>query len=147
VIWKCECGEVFPELGDRRGFGTAVSHKRKTGHRILGLFDDKGDKLVTGLSASRAIALGLLKPKEKKAPADDSDPRTATLAPGKLIVRPFTGEVSPEILVLYEIAQARFPRYKSASLKQFVHDVAFGFFADHREELGVAELFRPAKPC
>jgi len=157
-VWKCECGQEFIEPGDKSGVHEMMAHYNQTKHRILGLFDaDTGEKLVNGRAISAAQKLGYLLPSDKpktppkkgKAKGEEKEPSKGTnvtvvqqQAPAKAVIRPLITDLSPAILVLYEVARARYPQYLNASIQQFIEDCVVGFCSDHSDELGLDEILR-----
>lgn len=138
--WRCDCGESFEEDGSGVGTKQMMSHYNKTRHKILGLFEGE-EKLLGGRSIAAAQKRGYI-PKKQKAKSPMS-PDIQFLSPAKAVIKPIVVELSPTLLVLYEVARARFPEeYGEAPLEQWVEECVMGFYRDHADELGLSALLK-----
>lgn len=157
LVWRCECGEDFPEPGDRSGFGRAFRHMLDTKHKIMGLVDaDTGDLLVKGLSLRNAQKAGYVRRKaeDEKTQAEQGIPvveqsksKPKGIPGAYLTVKPLVAEVSPELLPLYNLAKEIFPAdYGDATLSEWVNDVIAGYYADNAEVFDLGRLLRKKRP-
>ncbi len=71
----------------------------------------------------------------------DGDERKPLLK-GKIVVEEFI--VDDRLRLLYDLARIRFPQYQ-VTIGEFIWDVVFSYFKEHKEELGMDLLFPELK--
>jgi len=137
LVWRCECGNEYPESGDRHGFGMCWRHTLDTGHKAVGLVDrETGQVVVKGLSLRNAQKAGYVRRKmedeavqtEQPGPIVEQPKQKQKPVPGAyLTVKPLVAEVSPELLPLYHLARETFPAdYGDDTLSEWGYDVIAG---------------------
>jgi hypothetical protein len=144
MFWVCECGEEFPESGDRKGWGQVWRHSMDHKHKVKGLFDSEtGEMLVKGPDMRNAINKGYLQPKEpktvkstpKKSGKDNGQVSSTTRAKMR-----FTDvELDPSLWILFDLARLKWPDEYDDTPESFAFWVAeciFAFYQEHAEELG-----------
>lgn len=149
-VWKCTCGEEFPEPGDWSGFAaTRVHMNHNPGHRIVGMIDtETGELLVRGLAHQKAQDLGFLTPKGRggRKPTRTYGPGIEAISPGKLVIKPIVAEISPEMLSFYHIARVAFPGYSEATVTEWLEDCVVGFYLTYWRSLGLDKLIKRFLP-
>lgn len=156
LVWRCECGEEWPESGDWKGASAAGNHARHIGHKIIGLVDrETGELIVKGWSIRNAQlkGIGQRKPKpstsanESAGGEQPKEDRKKSPSAAYGTIKPLVVDLSPELLVLYKIAQARFPeQYGDATLSEWISDCIGGYYADHAKTFMLNKFLGDLRP-
>lgn len=143
LVWRCECGAEFPETGDRKGFGQLFKHARETGHGmrgVIGLIDlDTGELVIKGPDMRRAVAMGLVQPKEEKVAAKSGKAGASVSSSTRIKMRFQDVELDPSLWILFDLARLKWPEeYDDTpeSFAQWVAECCYYFYMEHAEELG-----------
>lgn len=148
MYWQCSCGEQFEETGDRKGFGSYMTHLRKENtdienddekHKCEGLYSDEGKLLQKELSLKKAALNGYVEQKKSTTKNDDEEMekvRSVTKVKTKII----DIDLDPEIFFLYYITRQKYPNYK-ADLGTWINECVMQHYIEH-PELGLNQLFK-----
>lgn len=139
MVWVCDCGEEFPETGDRAGWGKIFRHKMENkDHHVSGLYNaETGEQLVKGPDMRNAISKGYIKPKKKK---EENKPVSSNT---RAKMRFQDVELDPGLWVLFDLARLRFPdEYEDTpgSFADWVTETIYSFYIEHADELGFDQL-------
>jgi hypothetical protein len=147
MFWVCEdCGEEYPETGDRKGWGQMFRHKMDTKHKVKGLFSADGEMLVKGPDVRNAINKGYLRPKEKEAKKSSSNPVSSTT---RARMRFQDVELDPSLWILFDLARLKWPDEYPDTPEGFAFWLAecvYTFYAEHAEDLGFDILSAKSLP-
>jgi len=143
-VWKCTCGETFPEHGFE--FTRHIKEGRQRGeeHHSAGLVDDEtGETLARTLP--EAVQKGLVprsKKRRGKKGGDHEEPsgdgREVTAVKGRFVTQEVL--LDGRLLLLYDLARERFPDY-DGNIGEWLWDIVIQFHVEHADELGFTKLF------
>jgi|GEM_PF-5208890 hypothetical protein len=141
MVWRCQCGQSFPESGDGEGYRALFSHIR-TDHggmqamgMVEGLFDRRGIMLVRGPDMRNAVRLGYVKKKDAGRGGQEARTASTTRVRMKLV----DVDLDPALWILFDLARLKWPDdYDDTpqSFARWVEECIFTFYAEHASELG-----------
>jgi len=120
TVWRCSCGEEWPETGDAEGLRMAMSHNRKmaavgTPHKSIGLVDlNTGEVIVKGFSRVNAVRKGYIRRSTVTSDATKESPKSGEFARTRSVgpmrgTMPFMNIIiDPTLWNLFLVAAAKF---------------------------------------